>query len=87
MGKVQSIENQTVLWLVLTGRVMTCENCNTIVWQGPGLCVLYQNHEESTSHLFISCDITKEVWRNVKGFLNCLVVWDGDSVEKTYFHG
>ena len=46
---------------------MTSDNLKRKGWEWPSRCSLCNHAEETTKHLFISCDFTKEVWRIMIG--------------------
>jgi hypothetical protein len=50
-------------WTTVHGRLLTLENLEKRVIQGPSRCVLCKNLEENHCHLFFDCPYTKKVWK------------------------
>ena len=43
------------IWLAVRNRILTWENLQKKGKQGPGICVLCKNDEETTEHIFTKC--------------------------------
>ncbi|XP_057808801.1 uncharacterized protein LOC131023272 [Salvia miltiorrhiza] len=65
-------------WKVIKGRLPTIDNLirRQVAIQGPNLCVICNEWEESVEHLFFSCAKIEEVWKEV-------ILWMG---KQAVFH-
>ena len=55
------------IWSVLHNSILTGENPKCKGWEGPSRCPLCNQAEETSDHLFISCEYTKQVWNLMLG--------------------
>ena len=53
------------IWLLTKNRVLTWEQLKKWGFQGPSLCYLCKKNEESTQHLFMDCNYTKNAFAAV----------------------
>jgi len=59
-----------LLWCMLKRKVPTWDILRARYLVGPGRCPLCKTEEESINHLFISCDESKKIWRELSRLLN-----------------
>ena len=50
------------LWILVHNRCLTWDNLCKRGFQGPSICVLCHNSEETISHLFFQCSYAKQIW-------------------------
>jgi hypothetical protein len=50
------------VWTMAHRGILTGENLRRRGWEGPHRCPLCLQEEETTDHLLLSCDYSKEVW-------------------------
>ena len=56
-------------WLVVSGRILTCENLWKRGVHGPSQCCLCSQAEETTSHLLDGCPFAAAIWdKGAMGF-------------------
>jgi hypothetical protein len=65
-------------WILLQGKILTCENLNKRGISGPSRCVLCKNHTETIAHLFLDCDFSKKFWQGILQNLSHRVNWPGE---------
>jgi len=51
-----------LFWTLSHDSILTGENVKNKGLEGPSRCNLYLSNEESTTHLFLECKFTKDVW-------------------------
>eukprot|EP00253_Pinus_taeda_P003539 PITA_03539 len=49
-------------WTLLHGNILTAENLRKKGIQGPSICCLCKNAEETCGHLFIECSFARQCW-------------------------
>lgn len=54
------------MWLVIMNEVLTWEVMQRRAKQGPGICPLCREDEETINHLLIKCSNAKQVWLEVE---------------------
>ena len=60
LGKVKApTKSQLFLWLVLKDKVLTWEMMRKRHKKGPGICILGQCSDESTTHLLLFCSYSQ----------------------------
>lgn len=52
-------------WTLLHGKLLTAENLKKKGIQGPSICFMCKNSEESLNHLFIECPIASVCWKQI----------------------
>jgi hypothetical protein len=60
---------KTFAWLIIQNRVWTADRLERRGWQNCRRCKLYNQVQESTSHLLFKCRFTIGVWSKVKQWL------------------
>jgi len=68
------------MWAVLENKAPTWEVLKRRSFQGPGMCALCRQEEETSVHLFINCGYSRAVWADICNHLGLLVVWEGQSI-------
>jgi ribonuclease HI len=53
-------------------------------WFGPNICYLCHLDLETTEHLFINCQFTKQVWLKIALALNLHTTWEGTKIEDCF---
>jgi hypothetical protein len=56
-------------WLALQNRVWTADRLARRGWQNYGLCKLFNQRQESASHLLFKCRFPRRVWKKLKLWL------------------
>eukprot|EP00253_Pinus_taeda_P009123 PITA_09123 len=57
-------------WTLLHGKILTAENLRKKGIQGPSICSMCREAEESCSHLFIECPFARTCWNLIASPLN-----------------
>eukprot|EP00253_Pinus_taeda_P020455 PITA_20455 len=65
-------------WTLLKGKILIVENLRKKGIHGPFVCVLCQEEEESTQHLFLNCVIARQCWKQIISPLDLNI----DSIEQ-----
>lgn len=76
-----SLKSRNCLWLVLANKILTLDNLQKWSWEGPSICTLCMDRQESVLHLFLSCHFSKSVWDTVKTLTEGKGEWSSDSIE------
>lgn len=74
-------------WKLLLNRVPTRDNLrlrNVLPTEVPNSCVLCDREEESALHLFLHCDIAREVWLAVMRWLGVSGSERNNKIRKVY---
>jgi hypothetical protein len=58
------------LQLELKNKILTAKNFRKRGWNCTSLCVLCEEHEETSTHLFLSCLCLRQLWNNILSKLN-----------------
>ena len=58
------------LWLAMKNKILTAENLKKRGWEHPSSCVLCGKEDETVSHLFLSCQFSRQMWSSVRSKLN-----------------
>ena len=53
------------IWLLLHNKLLTVENLRKRGILGPSQCALCNSAEETSSHLFLQCEVSKIAWKIV----------------------
>jgi hypothetical protein len=70
---------QLFFWLCLHNKLLTWEVLRKRGWHGPGLCSLCKDATEDTSHLFLHCAFTANIWNHLSQHFSLPAIWKGDS--------
>jgi hypothetical protein len=54
----------TFLWLILTKKVLTWDKLRKRGYEGPSICMLCREEEETLNHLFCTCREVRNIWDN-----------------------
>jgi hypothetical protein len=71
--------------LVLNNKVLTWEMLRKRKWEGPNVCLLCKNSEETIVHLFLTCTYSQQIWREVEGQLGLSNLWDRDTIVGCFY--
>ena len=52
------------LWLLSHRKILTWDHLQHRGIQGPSLCMMCKNEEETIEHLFNPCKLAKDIWQN-----------------------
>jgi hypothetical protein len=55
------------IWTLAHKSIPTGENLKRRGWEGPFRCPLFRQEEETTDHLLLNCNYSKEVWKQMIG--------------------
>lgn len=66
-----------LMWNILADKLPTGSILRKRAFAGPTWCVLCRKEEETTIHLFLTCEVTKDLWNQVTHALNLNTVWQG----------
>lgn len=66
-------------WLLIENKLNTWDILQRKGWVGPNICQLCHNEETST-HLFIKCSFTRQVWDIITLEQNLKTIWDETSL-------
>lgn len=72
------------MWNILTDKLRTGSNLRKRAFAGPTWCVLCRKEEETSQHLFLTCEVTKELWNQVTQALNIITVWQGEDIPSAW---
>ena len=75
-----------LMWNIIANKLPTGAILRKRAFAGPTWCVLCRKEEESTSHLFLTCEITKDLWYRVTQALNISIVWQGADISTAWDH-
>jgi hypothetical protein len=62
-------------WILAQGKLLTGENLIKRGFQGPFCCALCKKNLETTQHLFLDCEFSKQVWKTVYEELFHKIAW------------
>jgi len=71
-------------WCILKRKVPTWDILQARFMIGPGRCPLCKLSEESISHLFIYCPVSKKIWLETMRLLKINALWGVDSMETSW---
>eukprot|EP00253_Pinus_taeda_P030204 PITA_30204 len=81
LWKLKSAPRTRLLfWNILFDKIPTGTNLMKRSFHGPYRCHLCLNEEESTAHLFLHCNISKQFWNLLTGHIPQLQNWKGNSI-------
>ena len=66
-------------WAILENKAPTWDILQKRFLQGPRICSLCRDAEETISHLFVHCRFSQAVWADICKFLDYNVRWQGES--------
>jgi hypothetical protein len=69
------------MWLCLKDCIITGANYRKQGGIGPSVCSLCLKDEETTSHLFIHCETTQFIWKEILNSLNVTDAWKYSTLE------
>eukprot|EP00253_Pinus_taeda_P034161 PITA_34161 len=69
-----------VMWNILFDKIPTGTNLMKRSFHGPFRCHLCLAEEESTEHLFLTCNVTLQFWNSLIGHLPHLRNWHGNNI-------
>ena len=61
--------------MTLQNYLKTWDNMMEKGWQGPSCCILCKKDSKSMDHLFINCEFTPFIWKNICLSLNIPQLW------------
>jgi hypothetical protein len=67
-------------------KVLTWEIMQKTARQGPGICILCREDEETISYMLIKCSYTKQIWIEVDQLTGVKHGWVGDIDEECLRH-
>lgn len=73
-----------LMWNILFDKIPTGTNLMKRSFHGPLWCHLCCKEEESTKHLFLKCNVTKELWHNISAHYPSLKVWQGLNIMEAW---
>jgi hypothetical protein len=68
------------MWIYLNNKVLTWEMLRKRKREGPGICLLCHNSEEKTTHIFLTCTYSHQIWQELEGQLVLSYLWDMDTI-------
>jgi hypothetical protein len=71
------------VWLLLEQKILTWDNLLKRGFQGPSICVLCKESEESLLHLFGDCSFIKIIWQTITKELKLVNNWQGGIFENS----
>jgi ribonuclease HI len=77
------IKVKLFIWLLLEQRILTWDNLIKRGFQGPSLCVLCKDSEETMLHLFGECRFIKNIWHTLTKELKLVNNWQGGQFENS----
>jgi hypothetical protein len=69
------------MWLCLMDCILTGANYRRRGGIGPSTCSLCLRDEETTSHLFVHCEVSQSIWKDILIYLKILEAWSCSSLE------
>ena len=69
-----------LMWNIIADKLPTGAILRKRAFAGPTWCVLCRKEEETTPHLFLTCEVTKDLWYQVTQALNITTVWHGADI-------
>eukprot|EP00253_Pinus_taeda_P027341 PITA_27341 len=69
-----------LMWNILFDKIPTGTNLMKRSFHGPFRCHLCHADEESTEHLFLTCNVTLQFWNSLIGHLPHLRNWQGNNI-------
>jgi hypothetical protein len=59
------IKVKLFVWLLLEQRILSWDNLTKMGFQGPSICLLCKESEETMLHLFGECSFIKNIWQTI----------------------
>ena len=75
-----------LFWAILENKAPTWDILQKRSFQGPGICALCRQEEETILHLFLQCRYTQAVWVEVCNLLGFTIGWQGETVIEAFHH-
>jgi len=73
-----------LMWSIIADKLPTGVTLRKRAFSGPSWCVLCKKEEESTPHLFLHCEVTKDIWHQITQALNINTVWQGVDIPSAW---
>ena len=71
-------------WCTLANKIPTWDHLQKRQIAGPGWGSLCKDNEESTNHLFLNCNFSKQVWEQSQHLLSSSSKWEGPTLEDAW---
>ena len=71
-------------WLLLGKRILTWNMLQRKGFEGPGICSLCQDAEESITHLMIDCPFSVLVWKHIGQLFETDLIWHGRHITEAF---
>lgn len=78
------VKARLFLWFILKRKVPTWEILQARFLAGPGRCPLCKSEEETISHLFTTCAVSKNIWEEVTVLLKVKAQWGHDPLDAVW---
>lgn len=73
-----------LFWAILENKAPTWDILQKHFLQGPGICPLCRDAEETIAHLFVQCRFSQAVWDDISKYMDFKVRWRGESVLEAF---
>jgi hypothetical protein len=70
------------MWLCLKDCILSGVNFRKRGGIGPSVCSLCLRDEETTTHLFVDCNTTQNIWKDVMNYLKMSGAWSCSSIDE-----
>jgi hypothetical protein len=70
------------IWLCLKDKILTGANYKKRGGIGPVVCTLCLQDDETTNHLLIQCEVTRNIWKEILNVLNLPDAWRQTTLEE-----
>ena len=72
------------IWCTLANKIPTWDHLQRRQIIGPGWCSLCKDNEESTNHLFLSCNFSNQVWEHSQSLTSSRSNWECPTLEDAW---
>jgi hypothetical protein len=73
------------MWLCLKDCILTGANYRKRGGIGPSICSICLRDEETTTHIFLHCETTQSIWKEILSYLKIPEAWSCSSLEDNMF--
>ena len=82
--RTPTMKEKIFTWCTLANKIPTWDHIQKRQIAGPGWCSLCKDNEESTNHLFLNCNFSKQVWEQPQYLTSSSSKWEGPTLEDAW---